>query len=94
MTSHPLQQFAQFVFATPLSRELAWALLAKTVALALISGLFVRDPAPFSTIAAVEHHLFRSQVSQATGGAPSGEPVDRSAFTFSPGDPHGAGNRR
>ena len=78
-----LHRFTRFIFATPLSRELVWALLIKMAALGLIGWLFFRETEPPATVEVVEHHLLRNNFSD----APS-TPI------FSQGEPHGNGNRR
>lgn len=83
MTTGFLQRFTRFIFASPLRRELVWALLIKMAALGLIGWLFFRETEPPATVDVVEQHLLRNNLSD-----PASAPI------FSEGEPHGNGNRR
>lgn len=69
------------LFATPLRRELAWALLIKMAALGLIGWAFFSAPKPVQTVKSVSTHLLQKH-------SPDIVP------TASNGEPHGIGNRR
>jgi hypothetical protein len=78
-----LSRFTRLIFATPLSRELAWALLIKMATLGLIGWVFFRDTEPPATVEVVGNHLLRNNSSDL-----------QYAPSFSQGEPHGIGNRR
>lgn len=77
-----LTRFTRHIFATPLSRELGWALLIKIVALGLIGWIFFRDTEPPTTVEVIRNHLLRNTSDL------------QSAPSSSQGEPHGNGNRR
>ncbi len=83
MTTGHIHRLTRFVFATPLSRELALALLIKMAALALIGLVLFREPTPRPTSDAVGSHMLKSRLANLN-----------SQSTSSLGEPHGIGNRR